>query len=160
MGKDTMIQSHAFKPALVAALFAVSSSALAQQAPLHPSQINDQPSLYEGRTVTVIGYVTLVPAGHNLYESKELNDQLRRRIKENDRSLNIRDYLKYCLTIANPELLYRNQKAIAGKTLVATGKLITDCRKPGFIDLGACPLSTAIDMGELKRRYPELLRNK
>ena len=145
-----------------ALIFGLMSSACAQDKVLSPSTLNSDPGAYKDRDVTVRGYVTLEPEGHNLYESTELNEQFRNGFDAGTKDFHVRDYMKYCLTIANPDLMYRNRAALLGKTLVVKGKFLSDYLSPGVIDLGACPLPTAIliDMNDFKIRYGKLLPNK
>lgn len=140
---------------------AMSLNACAQETALSPSTLNANPQAYRDQTITVRGYVTLEPEGHTLYESKELNVKFRNGFDSDNENFRVRDYMKYCLTIANPELMYRNRETLSGKTLTVKGKFLADYRKPNSIDLGACPLSTAIfvDTDDLKRRYGDLLPN-
>lgn len=128
---------------------------------LSPSQLNANPSRYQNKTVIIRGFVTLAPEGHTLYESRELNDKFRDGFDSHSNDFHVRDYNKYCLTIANPGLMYRNQATLRDKTLTVEGTFLADYRKSDRIDLGACPLPTAIliDMKDLKHRYGKLLPN-
>lgn len=143
----------------VGLLFAVACS-LAQQPIKSPSELNADPAAFQHRVVTVRGYVTLEPEGHNLYESEALKAEFDKDWDLGAKGFNPRNYAKYCLTIANPGLMYRNRDTLRGKTLVVTGEFLADYITPHTIDLGACPLPTAIliDLDDLKRRYPDLLR--
>jgi len=147
---------------LGALLFGLMSSAWAKEQVLTPSKLNANPSAYKNKDVTVRGYVTLEPEGHNFYESKELNEQFRKGFDAGSKDFHARDYINYCLTIANPDLMYRNRATLRGRTLVVKGRFLDDYRNPSVIDLGACPLPTAIliDMDDFKLRYGNLLPNK
>jgi hypothetical protein len=70
-----------------------------------------------------------------------------------------RGFEKYCITIANPELLYKNRAAVDARTIIFQGKFIDDYRIDKNVGLGACRLPTAIviDNADLARRYPSLL---
>jgi len=138
------------------------SAACAQEQVLSPATLNANPSAYKNNEVTVRGYVTLEPEGHNLYESKEINEKFRKGLDAGSKDFHVRDYMKYCLTIANPDLMYRNRATLRGKTLVVKGKFLDDYRNTHAIDLGACPLPTAIliDMDDFKLRYRSLMPNK
>jgi hypothetical protein len=137
----------------------VSACARPQDDVLSPSQLNGDPAAFQHKSVIVRGYVTLEPEGHNLYESKTLNDEFRKGWDSGSPSFNQRNYAKYCLTIANPGLMYRNRDTLKGQTLVVKGTFLADYLTPKKIDLGACPLRTGllIDMDDLKKRYPTLL---
>ena len=143
-------------------LFGLMGAASAQGQVLSPSALSANPSVYKNKTVTVRGYVTLEAEGHNLYESRELNKKFRKGFDAGRKDFDVRDYAKYCLTIANPDLMYRNRATLRGRTLVVKGKFLDDYRKPGMIDLGACPLPSAIliDLDDFKLRYGNLLPNK
>lgn len=156
------INPSAMRFIFAALLFGLMSSACAQEHVLTPSQLNANPSAYKNEDVTVRGYVTLEPEGHNLYESKELNEQFRKGLDAGSKDFHVRDYINYCLTIANPDLMYRNRATLRGRTLVVKGRLLDNYRNPRVIDLGACPLPTAIliDMDDFKIRYGSLLPNK
>ncbi|RUL68510.1 hypothetical protein [Dyella choica] len=143
------------------ALLLVTVSACAQQQVFSPSELNAHPAAFQHKKVTVRGYVTLKPEGHNLYESKALSDEFNKVWDSGSMSLDQRKYTHYCLTIANPGLMYRNRDTLKGKTLVVKGEFLADHITPHKIDLGACPLPTSIliDMNDLKRRYGNLLPN-
>lgn len=110
--------------------------------------------------MVVRGYVTLAPEGHSLYESRQLNVEFKRRW-DSDKNFDPRDYVKYCLTIANPDFLYRVKDEIDGQTITMKGKFI-DNYLEGRLDLGACPLPTAIivDEADLRTRYPSIFHGK
>lgn len=129
---------------------------------LSPSQLNANPARYDGKTVVVRGFVKLAPEGHVLYESEALDAEFKKGWDSGNNNFDPRKYEKYCLTIANPELLYKNQSAVNGKTLVMTGKFIAHYLDGRIMDLGACPLPTAItiDESDLKQRYKTLLKEK
>jgi hypothetical protein len=125
--------------------------------PLKPSELNARPAHYNGKIVLVRGFVTLVPEGHNLYESKNLNREFRQHIAAGGKDdFHPQAWDKYCLTIANPGLLYKHQADFNGTTVTIKGKFIDDYLNARTIDLGACPLPTAIiiDYADLRRRYP------
>jgi hypothetical protein len=126
---------------------------------LTPSQLNDNPTRYNGKFVEVRGFVTLAPEGHVLYESQALSAEFKRGWKSGSRAFDVRKYEKYCLTIANPGLLYKNRASVNGKTITVRGKFIDNYLDGTVIDLGACPLPTAIvvDDADLERRYGSLL---
>jgi len=122
--------------------------------PLSPSELNTHSERYKDQAVTVRGYVILNPDGHVLYESQTLHDDFSRGV-DTGGNFDANKYEKYCLTIGNPDLLYRNRSKFAKKTIVIRGKFVTDYLDAQHIDLGACPLPTAviIDEGYLKQRY-------
>jgi hypothetical protein len=126
---------------------------------LSPSELNTNTKRYSGQMVVVKGYVQLAPEGHILYESKELDASFRKEWVSNNGNFDIEKYDKYCLTVANPELLYRNRSTINGKTLIVQGRFIDNYLDGHTIDLGACPLPTAIviDEHDLTRRYGSIL---
>jgi hypothetical protein len=134
----------------------------AQQRVLRPSELNADSAAFQYKTVTVRGYLTLTPEGHNLYESKALKDEFDKGLDSHAKGFNPNRYDNYCLTIANPGRMYRNRDTLKGKTLVVTGQFLADYndhKKNRVIDLWACPLPTGIviNMDDLKRRYPKLL---
>jgi hypothetical protein len=127
--------------------------------PLSPSELNANATQYNGQTVVVRGYIKLAPEGHVLYESEALDAEFRKGWDSGSRDFDVKKYEKYCLTIANPDLFYRNQAAVNGKTLVVRGKFVDDYLDGHTVDLGACPLPTAIivDENDLRRRYGSVL---
>lgn len=129
---------------------------------LSPRELNANVARYNGQTVVVRGYIKLAPEAHVLYESEALDAEFRKGWDSGSRDFDVRKYEKYCLTIANPDLLYRNQAAVNGRTLVMEGKFVDDYLNEHTIDLGACPLPTAIivDESDLKRRYGSILSVK
>jgi hypothetical protein len=132
-------------------------------AALSPSTLNGDPSQYNGKTVTVRGYVTLVPEGHNLYESQSLNAEFGRHVAAGGKdNFKPREWDKYCLTIANPGPMYKRPAIFNKQTLTIKGKFVDDYLTPRTIDLGACPLPTAIviDYADLQKRYPALFHER
>jgi hypothetical protein len=130
-----------------------------QRAPLSPSELNVNATQYNRQTVVVRGFIKLAPEGHVLYESEALDTEFRKGWDSGSRDFDLKKYEKYCLTIANPDLLYRNQATVNGKTLVVQGTFVDDYLDGHTVDLGACPLPTAIiiDEKDLKRRYGSIL---
>lgn len=124
-----------------------------------PSQLNANPARYNGITVVVRGFVKLAPGVHVLYESRALEDEVRTGRESGSSGFDVRKYEKYCVTIANPELLYRNRATVNARTITLQGKFIDDYQAGNTVDPGACPLSTAviIDNADLVRRYSSLL---
>jgi hypothetical protein len=133
-----------------------------QSEPMSPSALNANAARYHGQTVMVRGYVTLAAEGHTLYESQALNAEFEKGWDSGSRDFDVRKYDKYCLTIANPDLLYKHRAMVNRKTLIVQGKFIKDYLDGHTIDLGACPLPTAIiiDESDFKRRYGSLLLAK
>lgn len=127
---------------------------------LSAAYLNQHAREYDGLNVVVRAFVTLRPGGHNLYESKELDAEFRRRWHHTDKGFRPIDYAPYCLTIENPDFLRAD--LIDGKTLVARGKFTAHYLGEGQIDLGACPLNTnlLIDAEDFKRRYPEFVSGR
>lgn len=125
-----------------------------------PSELNTYPQRYHGQNVVVEGFVTLAPGAHNIYQSKALKIEFERQWKSGDSAFDPKTYQAYCLTIANPEALLANREALNGMTITVMGKFV-DNYLGGKIDLGACPLPTAIliDVDDLKRRYPSAFTN-
>lgn len=130
-----------------------------QPEPRSPRELNTNAVHYNGQTVVVRGYVQLAPEAHVLYQSQVLSAAFRKGMESNSRDFNVKKYNKYCLTIANPGLLYKNRSTVNGKTLTFRGKFIDNYLDGHTVDLGARPLPTAIviDEHDLKRRYPALL---
>jgi hypothetical protein len=156
------IDKHLITLLFTALTFFGMNVAMAQSGVLRPSMLNGNPTQFNGKDVVVRGYVTLEPEGHNIYESKELNVELGNAIDAGGRGFDMNSFDKYCLTIGNPALLYKNRATLEGKTLVIKGKFIDNYLTGHNIDLGACPLPTAIiiDQNDFKQRYGELLPNK
>jgi hypothetical protein len=125
-----------------------------------PSQLNSNPARYDERIVVVRGIVTLTPETHVLCESRALAGDVHEgwRGPEN-RGFEVGKYEMRCVTIANPELLYRNLSTVNAKTLTFQGRFIGNYQVGKSADLGAGPLRTAIviDNRALARRYPRLL---
>ena len=128
---------------------------LAQEKAFSPSELNLNSTKYNGHDVVVQGYLTLEPSAHSLYESEQLKAEFGKRW-DSDKEFDPKDYMKYCLTVANPQVLSENREAVAGKTIFVKGKFI-DNYLDRRIDLGACPLPTAIiiDEADFKARYPQ-----
>jgi hypothetical protein len=124
-----------------------------------PSALNANPERFDGRSVIVRGFLNLAPEAHSLFESRELNEEYRRRW-HSDKDFDPKVYDKYCLTVANPGILFDKRRAFAGKTLVLKGKFIAKYLDGTFVDFGSCALPTAIliDVTDLKNRYPSVFR--
>jgi hypothetical protein len=122
---------------------------------MRPSQLNKSPRKYDGREVVVTGFVTLVSEGHTLYESQALDEEFRRRWDSGKSDFDPRDYVQYCLTIANWELMYKHKRALAGKTLTLKGIFVANYLDQHKLDTGACPLPTGflVNEDDLERRY-------
>ena len=124
-----------------------------------PSDLNRNPAAFDGKIVLLSGYITLTPSGHSLYESKELNDEFRRRINHPGRSFNPADYDKYCVTIANTEPLRKAAKYINSASVTVKARFLATYLKAGEIDLGACSdTAIEIDVADFVRRYPAFFR--
>jgi hypothetical protein len=128
---------------------------------LSPRELNSHADSYHDQNVIVKGYVTLYPNGHSLYQSRELSLEFVRRLRSGDPAFDPTEYQEYCLTIANPGFMLDHQHEWNGKTIIAKGRFIKNYLA-GYIDMGACPLPTAIviDEADLKRRYSEMFRKK
>jgi len=113
---------------------------------------------YNGRTVVVRGFVKLAPEVHVLYESQAIYSEAHRGSESSNRGFDVTKYEKYCVTIANPELLYKNSATVNAKTITFQGKFIDNYQIGKTVDVGGCPLPTAIviDSAALARRYPSL----
>jgi hypothetical protein len=120
--------------------------------------LNSDPARYNGQEVLVRGFIKLSPEGHVLYESGQLDAEFARKVDAGGR-FDAKLYRKYCLTIANPGFFYQHQDQLRGRTLIVQGKFIENYLDGHSIDLGACPLPTAviIDEQDFKRRYGGLL---
>lgn len=119
------------------------------------SELNANPDYYDGKEISVRGYIVLTPEAHIMFESKSLNKKWRKAVKENKDNFDPKAWRKYCLTIANPRLLLDHSDALTGKTFVLTGTFLSHYLDAQLIDIGACPLPTAIllDEAEIKRTY-------
>jgi hypothetical protein len=124
---------------------------------LTPEALNSDPAAHHQHTVLVEGFVTLTSSGHNLYQSGALKEEFIRNFHQLD-SFDPRHYLPYCLTIANPQIFDGHEGGFSGRTFVFRGKFLKKYLTDASIDLGACPLPTAIviDESDTRRRYPTL----
>lgn len=123
------------------------------------SQVNADPSNFEGKQILIRGYVVLTPEAHILYESKDLNAKFRAQVNANKSEFDPKAYNKYCLTLANPDLLLKNKAALTEKTLTIKGTFLSHYLDGNSFDIGACPLPTAImiDETDFRGRYHDLL---
>jgi hypothetical protein len=128
---------------------------------IQASKLNANPARYSGITVVVRGFVKVGPEAHVLYESPARDGEIQGQ-ESGNRGFDGRKYEKYCLTIANPELLYKNRASVNAKTLTFQGRFIGNYQIGKTVDFGACPLPSAIiiDNAALARRYPSLLPQK
>jgi hypothetical protein len=124
-----------------------------------PSQLNSNSARYNGKIVSVTGFILLGPDAHDIYESEALHAELKKRWVANDPGFNPVQYLNYCLTIINPDIFYKNIKSLAGKTLTLRGRFVDNYLDEDGLNLGSCTLPTGlfIDEADLKQRYASLL---
>lgn len=127
---------------------------------LSPSELNKDSQHYNNKDVVVQGFLTIGPEAHNLYQSQALKVEFERRWDADDPAFDPTAYKAYCLTIANPNVLLDKRETLNKTTVTLKGKFLADYLNGG-IDLGACPLPTAImiDVDDLKARYPETFPN-
>ncbi|WP_139942870.1 hypothetical protein [Fulvimonas soli] len=144
---------------LAAALPSGRLQASEHEAALSPSALNGNPSQYNRKTVTVRGCITLVAEGRNIYESQNIKAEFDRHVAAGGAdNFKPREWDKYCLTIANPGPMDKHPSVFDKQTLTIKGKFVDDYLTPRTLDLGACPLPTAIfiDYTDLRKRYPAL----
>jgi hypothetical protein len=116
---------------LICLAASVTSGAIAGNLPeLKISQITANPSQYIGKKVVVLGFVALgdqeeIFRGHAIFESKAVYDQ-ENRLYHSGRYFDPRPFLKYCLTIANPERYYADAAQFNGKTIRIAGTIRPD----------------------------------
>jgi len=140
-----IVRHHIFRlvfVALAACAAAQSAEALAQA--LSPSAINANPAAYDGQAVTVTGYLVLKPEAHVLYESRELDQAFRKELAERPPTIDFSQWDKYCLTVLNVKFLQEHRSAFDGKTVTLTGHVKSEYLDGTVVDLGACPLPTAL----------------
>jgi hypothetical protein len=127
-----------------------------------PIQLNGDPARYNGRAVVLRGFVSLAPDRHVLCESRAIYAEVQKGWEFGNPSCGGKKYDKYCVTIANSELLYKNRAAVNARTITLQGKFIDSDRIVKTFDLGACPLPTAIiiDNAALAQRYPSIVLQK
>jgi hypothetical protein len=94
------------------------------------SQITANPDEYVGKKVVVRGFVELgdpksIFRGHAIFESKSIADQ-EERLYRSGRDFDITPYLKYCLTIANPERFWADAARFDRKTVRLSGTIRAD----------------------------------
>jgi hypothetical protein len=144
-------------PLILALLANGCASPVHESALLSPLTLNSNPDVYHQQSVLVEGYVTLVASGHNLYQSKALNEEFAYNLHDGER-FDPRPYIPYCLTIANPQIFEDHMSDFSGRTLVFRGRFLKNYLDGQTVDLGACPLPTAIviDEADARRRYPDL----
>ncbi|HUR21065.1 MAG TPA: hypothetical protein VMZ90_09680 [Vicinamibacterales bacterium] len=124
-----------------------------------PSQLQNSTVSLDGRLVEVVGVLNLRPDAHNIFESKELQDELARRIREQDAELDIRSLAQYCLTISNPIEISWREKEFQSKRLVVSGVYSSHYLEEDVVDLGACPRPGAlnVDWADFLNRYSDLV---
>jgi hypothetical protein len=127
------------------------------------SGLNSDADKFDGHVISVKGYLILGSEAHNLRESKLLYEEFARHYElgaARDPEFNPEKYFKFCLTIANPDFLLLHYKEFNEKTVVITGRFDSHYLKPNMIDIGACPLPTAIwiNFRDFRRRYRGWLR--
>lgn len=123
---------------------------------MSPSDVNDSPHVHAGHPVLVRGYLSLDSEAHVMFESREISNRIR--AGWGTPGFDPRDFIQYCLTIANPQLLMENKNWFDGKTIVIKGEVDPAYRSRVF-DLGACVGEPAlmIDETDLRRRYGKFM---
>lgn len=114
-----------------------------------PSELNASPINFDRQEIMIEGFVLLSSNSHSFYESKELFEEFDRRLRS-EKNFRPEEYNKYCLTIANPDMLWRKPERYKGKTLIFRGEFIKDYLSENVIDLGACANPTAIIIKSLR----------
>lgn len=115
---------------------------------LSPSELNRGAKEYNNKEVTVRGYVILSPAGHILYESKRMYKNFEHEWQ--GLSENINEYDKFCLTIANPVFIRDKYPKLSRRPVVVRGVFLENYLDENSIDIGACPLNTAIIVKDIR----------
>jgi len=125
---------------------------------LTASELNTNVANYNGQTIEMRGYIVLGPESRDLFESKRIFSEIERGYHSGSRDFDMKKYDKDCVTIANPDFLFRNGRTVNYKTLIIRGKFIDDYLGPRTINLDACsPTAIIIDEEDLRHRYPALL---
>ena len=111
-----------------------------------PSEINASVEQFDGKHLAVKGYVILNSNGHVIYESKQTFEEFEHRLysEPNFNRDHSQEYDKYCLTIANPQKLWKQPDRYRNKVLIFRGIYIKDYMRANSIDLGACVSKGAI----------------
>lgn len=120
-----------------------------------PNQITADSARFNAMIVVVRGVVRLAPHEGVLCESKAQATALQSSLDSDGCRSDIRNYERYCLAIANPELLLKNSVTINSKMLVLRGKIIDSKRSKSVVDPNDCSLRAAIviDNAALAQRY-------
>lgn len=137
---------------IIALIGLASCASVLPEETLTPSAVNHSPQVHAGHPVLVRGYLSLGSEAHVMFESRELSDKVR--AGWGKPGFDPREFVQYCLTIANPRLLLENKDWFDGRTIVVKGEVEPDYRSRVF-DLGACVGEPAlrIDESDLRRRY-------
>jgi hypothetical protein len=127
-----------------------------------PSQLNAHPDRYDGIIVVLRGIVKLTPEANVLCESRALDREFQRSLKLVTQGFELKTYQNYCVTIENPDLLYKNLATVNAKRIIVQGKFIDQNQIWKTVDPSVCPLPTAIIINNavLARRYPWLLPHR
>lgn len=133
----------------------VSTGLLAGGCAFTPSQLNAAPASYDGVTLIVRGYVDLSRGSHVLYDSQARFRELEAQRESGNREEGTAGRRIYCVSIANPELLYKNPEVFSTRSATFKAKFIAGNREGDPVDRGACPVpsSIVVDYADLKRRY-------
>jgi hypothetical protein len=136
-----MIRAVMFRWMIGLTLIFSANSGLARQV-LTPEQLNESPSSFSGRQITVRGFVNIEDQGHILYQSKELFDEFGKKVNAH-KAFDIKSYDKYCVTIENPGFFEANNLSTPG-TFTLIAKFDSDYLNKRRLDLGACAEPTGI----------------
>ncbi|WP_154659574.1 hypothetical protein [Arenimonas composti] len=139
----------------LAAMFAVACAQLpsGERAYL-PSELNANPTAFDGRPVRVLGLVRASDHGHSIYESLAMEEEFMRRWNNGD--FDPKAFAGYCLTIINPEILIVNPEVFDRQTMELSGTFYAEYLAKGDYDFGACHARTGllIDEQEIAARFP------
>ena|SRR6266853_7048847 len=116
--------------------------------PLSPSVVNADPSAYDGKQVAIVGYIILGPETHVMYESRALHEEFGRKFDKNPPDFDPKSYSRYCLTLDNSKFLDQHRSTFSGRTLRLKGVFKSNYLDGSIVDLGACPLPTALSLDE------------
>lgn len=116
---------------------------------LSPSDINRAPDQYDGRKVTVKGFLTVRTSAHNFVDSRQARDDLANRLKRGEH-VDLPAYAQQCLTVISDSNVPVSPRAADGIEAVGTGKYIANYLDGTVLDPGACPTRGALILSSLR----------
>jgi hypothetical protein len=134
---------------------AVSSNVGAES--LSPRELYSNPNLYDGRHITVYGYIT---NGRCIYQSRQRYEQFMSGLGGDDDDFDAAQFDADAITIIGPLELLEHRQALSGKNAVVQGMFMANYLDGRMLDLHACGRAAVVlNEGDLRRLLSSVRAN-